>query len=148
MRAVVPERVLRRAPGRASPRPFAGAALLVGCALLAAPAPAAGKAITIAIEQSAEIRGDALVAHVRVRNGGDGAARAVRTTLRSGTRIVRGATRETLAPGASFDEELVLRTGPLGAGRWPYAIQVDYADWGAARPRGDPAAATSRADAA
>src|SRR5262249_35041751 len=35
---------------------------------------------------------------------------------------------EDLAPNATFDEELVVPTGTLGEGRWPYSIAVDYAD--------------------
>jgi hypothetical protein len=105
----------------------AGAAL-IGCAALALGTPATAKTISITIGQQTEVRGDTLVAKTKVGNTGDEPAKAVTAMLRFGDKVVRGKLHDTLEDGASFDEELTLSTGPLGDGRWPYAIAVDYAD--------------------
>ena len=86
------------------------------------------KTISITIGQKAELRGTDLVVKATIGNTGDESAKAVAATLRFGDKQVRGARHEDLAPQARYEEELVVPTGPLGEGRWPYSIAVDYAD--------------------
>jgi hypothetical protein len=91
-------------------------------------AAAHAKTISITIGQKTELRGNDLVVKTTVGNSGDEAAKAVAATVRFGDKQVHGKRHEELAPNARYEEELVLGTGPLGEGRWPYQIAVDYAD--------------------
>jgi len=89
---------------------------------------AEAKTISITIAQKAELRGENLVVKTTVGNTGDEAAKSVAVNLRFGDKQVRGKLHDELQPTANFEEELSIATGPLGEGRWPYQIAVDYAD--------------------
>jgi len=101
--------------------------VVLGLACLAI-APAQARTISISIGQRAELKDGMLLVKLTVSNGGDEAAKSVTAKLRVGDKEARGKTREELAPSASFEEELSVSTGPLGVGRWPFQIAVDYAD--------------------
>ena len=96
--------------------------------LIFAGRPAAAKTISITIGQKSELQGDNLVVKTTVGNTGDETAKTVAATLRFGDKQVRGKQRDELAPNATFEDDLTIATGPLGEGRWPYQIAVDYAD--------------------
>jgi hypothetical protein len=101
---------------------------LVCAVVLVAVAPAWAKTISITITQRAELRGTSLVVKATIGNTGDESAKAVTAHLRVGDKHVRGKTHDDVAPNTNFDEELVVETGTLGPGRWPYQVTVDYAD--------------------
>jgi hypothetical protein len=101
---------------------------LVCAVVLVAVAPAWAKTISITITQRAELRGTSLVVKATIGNTGDESAKAVTANLRVGDKQVRGKTHDDVAPNTNFDEELVVETGTLGPGRWPYQVTVDYAD--------------------
>jgi hypothetical protein len=86
------------------------------------------RTISISIGQRAELRDGMLVVKLNVSNGGDEAAKSVTAKLRVGDDEVRGKLHDELGPSATFEEELSIRTGQLGVGRWPFQIAVDYAD--------------------
>ena len=106
----------------------AGTARLVCAVVLAAAAPAGAKTISITITQRAELQGTSLVVHATVGNTGDESAKAVAVNLRFGDKTVKGKPHDDVAPNATFEEDLTIETGALGAGRWPYQVTVDYAD--------------------
>ena len=110
-------------------RRIASALVRITCALvLGLAARAEAKTISITIGQKAELRGESLVVKATVGNTGDESAKAVAANLRFGDKRARGKLHDDLAPNANFEEELTVPTGPLGEGRWPYEIAVDYAD--------------------
>jgi archaellum component FlaG (FlaF/FlaG flagellin family) len=102
--------------------------LLIVCAAVALAGTAAAGTISITISQAARIQGDNLNVDVKVGNSGDEAALSVTPVLRFGDKEVRGKGKASLEPKGSFDETLTLPVGPLGEGRWPYRLAVDYTD--------------------
>jgi hypothetical protein len=108
----------------AKARSAAGAAAL----LLLAGAPASAGQITLQVTSTAQLRGDVLAVDLIVVNSGDEPAFALRPSLALHERELSGASRESLAPGASFETSLALALPGLGAGRWPFRLAVDYAD--------------------
>src|SRR4029453_12747033 len=102
--------------------------LVIVCAAVALAGPAAAGTISITISQAARIQGDNLIVDVKVGNSGDEAALSVTPVLRFGDKEVRGKGKTSLEPKGSLDETLTLPVGPLGEGRWPYRLAVDYTD--------------------
>jgi hypothetical protein len=98
------------------------------CAVVLVAGAAWAKTISITITQRPELHGTTLVVKATVGNTGDESAKAVAANVKFGDKQVKGKTRDDLAPNATFDEELSIETGPLGPGRWPYQVTVDYAD--------------------
>jgi hypothetical protein len=109
-------------------RSTTGATWLIGAVVLVLGAPVSAKTISITIGQKAELRGDSLAVKTNVGNTGDESAKSVAVNLGFGDKKVRGKLHDDLAPNASFEEEVVVPTGALGEGRWPYTVAVDYAD--------------------
>jgi len=102
----------------------AGAASL----LLLASVPAAGGQIVLQISSTAQLRGDVLALDLIVLNAGDEAAFSLRPSLALHERELLGASRESLAAGASFETTLALPVPGLAPGRWPFRVAVDYTD--------------------
>jgi hypothetical protein len=109
-------------------RSTTGTTWLMGAVVLVLGAPASAKTISMNIGQTAELRADGLAVKANVSNTGDEAAKSVAVNLGFGDKKVRGKLHDDLAPNASFEEQLVVPTGTLGEGRWPYTVAVDYAD--------------------
>jgi hypothetical protein len=102
--------------------------LVIVSAAVALAGPAAAGTISITISQAARIQGENLIVDVKVGNSGDEAALSVTPVLRFGDKEVRGKGKASLEPKTSLDETLTLPVGPLGEGRWPYRLAVDYTD--------------------
>ena len=100
---------------------------LCAALLLLPAAHAAAGSITLRLSASAELRDGALRVALTVTNQGDAEALALRPRLQFLGREEKGAAHRSLAPGASLDAVLALEAAP-GAGRWPFALAVDYAD--------------------
>ena len=90
--------------------------------------PAAAGTTTITITQEARVADGQLVVEMTIGNEGDEAALSVVPILRFREGEVRGKGVSRLYPGDTFEETLSLPAGPLGEGRWPYLIAVDYTD--------------------
>lgn len=103
-----------------------------GFAICAAVVVLAGTAvagtISITISQAARISDGNLIVAVKIGNTGDEAALSVTPVLRFADKEVRGKGQPTLEPNATLEETLTLPVGPLGEGRWPYRLAVDYTD--------------------
>jgi hypothetical protein len=100
--------------------------VLVYVSLLAGAA--AAKNISITISQATHVSEGNLVVTVKVGNSGDEAALSVVPSLYFGDKVVRGKGKPSLEPNTSFEETLSLPVGPLGEGRWPYRLAIDYTD--------------------
>jgi hypothetical protein len=90
--------------------------------------PALAKNISISITPAVELRDQALVARIGVRNGGDEAAQSVTPVLVFRGQQVRGEARNELGPQEAMQSSLSVPAGELGPGRWPYRVAVDYTD--------------------
>ena len=95
--------------------------------LLAASSAAAGT-IQISITSSVAQRDGELRAEVSIANSGNEAAYAVTPSLRFAGREVKGAAVTALAPGSPVTVDLALPLEELRDGRWPFEIEVEYAD--------------------
>jgi hypothetical protein len=96
--------------------------------LAVAARPAAAKNISITITPRVELQGDAVVAQVGVRNGGDESAQSVSVTLIFRDQQVRGQIRPELAPQQAMDASLSIPAAGLQTGHWPYRVAIDYTD--------------------
>jgi hypothetical protein len=105
-------------------RPRALAALLLWLPALRA---GAGE-ITLRLASTAELGSGSLRVALKVTNAGDDTAFALRPRVALGERELLGGSRASLVPGASFEVALAMPAPPLGLGRWPFRVAVDYAD--------------------
>jgi len=90
--------------------------------------PAAAGTTSITITQRAQIEDGQLVVEATLGNRGDEAALTVTPTLHFGGQVARGKGTPRLDEEGSFEETLSLPVEPLGEGRWPYQLVVDYTD--------------------
>ena len=112
---------------RSVPRRAAGLAVALGITFLGSSALAG--TISLELTASPEVRGDgSLVVSLRVRNVGDETASSVSPTLRFRSETVTGDAAPQLPPQQTLETRFTVEDAGLGAGRWPYAVAVAYAD--------------------
>jgi hypothetical protein len=102
-------------------------ALAAALLLLPAARAAAGQ-VTLRLQTTTQFDGGALRVALTVTNQGDTEAIGVRPRLRFLEREATAATHASLGPGKSLDALLVVPAPYPGAGRWPYALAIDYVD--------------------
>jgi len=96
--------------------------------LAVAAGPAAAKSISIAITPRVELQGDAVVAQVGVKNGGDEAAQSVSASFFFRDQQARGEIHPELGPQQAMEARLSIPAAGLPTGRWPYRVAIDYTD--------------------
>ncbi|MDH3746216.1 MAG: hypothetical protein OES47_14040, partial [Acidobacteriota bacterium] len=97
-------------------------------AFLFAASAASSSVIALTTTVEAAFRDGNLELGVTVRNDGDEAASSLRPTLRFRDRGVDGEVHSALAPGGTLETALRLPLDRLGPGRWPFRLDLSYAD--------------------